>query len=171
MHQFQALINHRNKTIRTFAPRVPISNLLNHRGLLCKSLVHDFYIHRKIGADIKRWVNINQFQSALRFNLFSHGTILERRKDEFVISPYQLIRPALYLPPRNIKKRKLRRFFCITSWFINVLNRLESKKRYFSGSGLPASKYFMTSLFSLSLSSIKQLYPRQVKKKNGGNVL
>src|SRR3989344_1140308 len=129
MHQFQALINHRNKTIRTFAPRVPISNLLNHRGLLCKSLVPDFYIHRKIGADIKRWVNINQFQSSLRFNLFSHGTILERRKNKFVVSPNKFISPALYLPPRNIKKRKLRRFFCITPWLINMFNRLERQNR------------------------------------------
>src|SRR3990167_9801010 len=34
------------------------------------------------------------------------------------------------------------------------LSSSKSKKRYFSGSGLPASKYFTTSLFSLSVNFI-----------------
>src|SRR3989344_5901493 len=119
MHKFQAFINHRNKTICAFAPRVTIGNFFNYGGFLSKTLlifaVTDLNIHREIRTDIKRRVNVNQFQTALCFYFFTKWTIFEGGKNDLVVSPNKLVRPSSYLSARRVKKRVLITKFCITS--------------------------------------------------------
>src|SRR3989338_2576111 len=89
--------------------------------------------------DIKRWVNVDKFQPSLRFNLFPHGTILERRKDEFVVSPNEFIRPIFYLPARGVKKLHLCLSYLLASWLVNMFNCLEWQNSvcYFIGLSIP----------------------------------
>src|SRR3989344_4451268 len=129
MHQFQSLVDHCDKTICTFAPSIAISNFFYNRRLFGKTFfiitITNFYIHRKIRPNIKRRVNVNQFQTALRFYFFTKWSIFERGKNEFIVSPNQFIRPSGYLSSRCIKKRILIAKFCITSRLVYLLNNLK----------------------------------------------
>ena len=78
-----------------FAPGIAVGDLFQDVGLLGEGVVADLDVHRKVRAHVKRRVNVNQLEPALFFNLLTQRAILQRREDQLVVAPDELIRPTL----------------------------------------------------------------------------
>ena len=76
-HEDQPFIDHRYEGIRTFAPGIPVGDLLKNIRFFGKGILANLDLHREIRADIKGRINVDEFESALRFDLFTQRSVLE----------------------------------------------------------------------------------------------
>ena len=58
------LVNHRNERIGPASPRVAIRDLLKKVWFLMKRLAADLDVRAEISADVERWIDVYQLQSA-----------------------------------------------------------------------------------------------------------
>jgi hypothetical protein len=107
-HQHQPLVDHRDEGIGTLAPGIAVGNLFKDVRPLGEGVVADLDIHREIRADIERRIDIDQFEAALLFDLLAQGAVLERRQDELVVAPDELVGPALELAAARVGGEEVR---------------------------------------------------------------
>lgn len=77
-HQNEAFVDHREERIGAQPPSISVSDLLEQIWFLVKGLVADLYIHREIGADIERRIDVDEFEAARILDLPAQRAALQR---------------------------------------------------------------------------------------------
>ena len=78
-HKHQPFIDHSDKGVRPLAPGIAVRDLFEDVGLLGKRVAVAYLnIHRKVGPDIERWVDIDQLEAAPFLDFLAQRPVLER---------------------------------------------------------------------------------------------
>ncbi len=128
-HQDEALVDHRDEAVRALTPGVAVGQLLEHVGFLREGLVADLDVHGEIRAHVEGWIDVDQLDAAVLLDLLPHRTILERREDELIVAPDELVRPTRLLPAPEIEQLTLQQ--CVLRLLlprlVDLLDHLKGK--------------------------------------------
>ena len=150
-------------------PGIPIGDLFKDVGLLGEGVFAYLNIHTEISADIEGRVDVDQFDAALIFNLFSQWSVLQAGEDEFVIPPYKFIRPALQLAPAQVEEVHLQGFTLFGTRFVHLFDGLEGEDdiAYLIGFPVPYQFHFAFFIEQQKAVFIRQGFIRfQITKDN-----
>ena len=85
----------------------------------------NFNFKTKVSTYGKRWVNIDEFDTAFFFYFITNRAVCQRRQYQFVIAPNQFVCPPFELSPTSIKEFKgLAGFF---AWLVYMLNAMKGQ--------------------------------------------
>ena len=102
-HQDEALVDHRDERIRAAPPSVAVGDLFEEVRLLVKRLAADLDVHAEVGAHVERRVDVDQLQAAGVLDLPAQRAALERRENQLVVAPDELVGPALQLAAASVE--------------------------------------------------------------------
>src|SRR5665811_1690095 len=57
----------------------------------------DLNVHAEICPHIEGWVDVDQLEAALLFDLLAQRAVLQAGEDELIVAPAEFVRPALEL--------------------------------------------------------------------------
>ena len=128
-HQDQPLVDHRDERIRTAPPGVAVGDLLEDVGFHVEGIAADLDVHREVGADVERRVDVDQLQAAGFLDLLAQRAGFQAGRNQLVVAPVQLVRPAAHLPPARVEQLGLQRCIRLRPRLVHVLERLERQHR------------------------------------------
>jgi hypothetical protein len=62
-----------------------------------KGFAADLDVHGEVGADVERWVDVDEFETASILDLAAEGAGFKGGEDELIVAPNEFIGPALEL--------------------------------------------------------------------------
>ena len=89
-----------------------------------EGLAADLDVHAEIGADIEGRVDVDQLEAAGVLDLLAQRAALQRREDQLVVAPDELVGPALQLTPARVEQIAPASWSSC-AWLVDVLQRLE----------------------------------------------
>jgi hypothetical protein len=132
-------------------------DLLEQIRLFVEGLAANLDVHAEVSADVKRRVNVDEFQPASFLDLAAERARFQRGKNQLVVAPDKFVRPAFELASANIEAE----FFVIAlflSWFVNVFERLKRKNGGADFAGFAAPHEFN---FTLIIKEQEAIFFRQ----------
>ena len=128
-HYGQTLVNHGEERVSALSPRVAVGDFFEDVGLLGEGVAADLDVHTEIRADIEGRVDVDQLDAALGFDLLTQRAVLERRQDQLVVTPDQLVRPALELAAAavEVEEAKLQLRVLLGPRLVDLLDYLKGQ--------------------------------------------
>ena len=106
-HQNQPFVDHCDEGIRALAPGIAVGDFFQDVRLLGEGIAADLDVHGKIRAHIEGRVDVDQLETALLFDLLAQRAVFQDGEDQLVVSPDQLVGPALELAAAVVKSNRL----------------------------------------------------------------
>ena len=93
-HETESLVDHRDEAIGSLPPGITIGELLQYSRRLRELFISYLDFHREVCSYIEWWIDIDELDPSVCFDLLSEWSVFQAREYELVISPDELVRPA-----------------------------------------------------------------------------